>query len=258
MAKQLVKPNPNIPCKPGWCLQYVREAFGIYPGVYPSATAGWANAQYKHPGELPPRGVWTPVWFYMKDEPLGHVVLSAPDGSIYSTSDPSTVPHHHPNLADLMGYYAYWGLPLTYLGWSEDIETVRVVEVKDTIEYSGEITPQPQEEDDMFNDDDRKLLTAVKEALIDGGKSMLYGASIQKLIDDIPRRTAFYPVIRDGVKVAWIQDTADGVTMLENLQDKVLPAMAEALKIDPATVRSAFEDAVKGSKLSVTIGGEDN
>ena len=127
---------------------------------------------------------------------------------------------------------------------------------------AGTITPAPKpdpvEEDDMFNDEDRRLLKAVKEALIDGGKSMLYGASIQKLIDDIPRRTAFFPVIRDGEKVAWIQDTANGVTMLEDLQDKVLPAMAEALKIDPATVRSAFEDAVKGSQLTVTIGGEDN
>ncbi|MFJ4287964.1 M23 family metallopeptidase [Paenarthrobacter nicotinovorans] len=126
-----------------------------------------------------------------------------------------------------------------------------------TIESTGNTKPI-QEEDDMFSDEDRKLLVAVKEALIDGGKSMLYGASIQKLIDDIPRRTAFFPVIRDGVKVAWIQDTADGVTMLENLQDKVLPAMAEALKIDPATVRTAFEDAVKGSQLTVTIGGEDH
>jgi hypothetical protein len=155
MTKQLRTPNPNIPCKPGWCLQYVREAFGIYPGVYPSATAGWANAQYKHPGELPPRGVWTPLWFFMEDEPLGHVVLSAPDGSLYSTSDPSTVPHHHSSLADLMGYYAYWGLPLTYLGWSEDIERVRVVETSDSIEYAGEITPTPTpvtEEVDFMTD----------------------------------------------------------------------------------------------------------
>lgn len=125
---------------------------------------------------------------------------------------------------------------------------------------AGDIKPAPQEaqeEDDMFSEDDRKLLKAVKEALIDGGKSMLYGASIQKLIDDIPRRVAFFPVIRDGQKVAWIQDTADGVTMVADLQDKVLPALAEALKIDPAAVREAFEEAVKGSQLTVTIGKEE-
>lgn len=142
MATQLINPNPNIPCKPGWCLQYVRETFGIKPGVYPSATAGWANAQYKHRDQNFP-DAWVPLWFFMKDEPLGHVVLRAPDGSIYSTSDLSTIPHHHPSLADLMGYYAYYGLPLTYLGWSEDIETVRVVDAGTSIEYAGEVTPAP-------------------------------------------------------------------------------------------------------------------
>lgn len=158
MATQLLTPNPNIPCKPGWCLQYVREAFGIKPGVYPSATAGWANAKYKHPGELPPLGVWTPAWFYMKDEPLGHVVVHAPDGSVYSTSDPSTVPHHHPSLDDLMAYYAYWGLPLTYLGWTEDIENVTVIDTgAASYGYDGEITT-PTEEDDMFTDEDRDRL----------------------------------------------------------------------------------------------------
>ncbi|WP_275779729.1 hypothetical protein [Paenarthrobacter sp. Y-19] len=152
MTKQLITPNPNIPCKPGWCLQYVRETFGIKPGVYPSATAGWVNAQYKHQDQNFPNA-WVPLWFFMKDEPLGHVVLRAPDGSIFSTSDPSTVPHHHPNLADLMAYYAYWGLPLTYLGWSEDIERVRVVEVSDSIEYAGEVTPAPS-----YTDDERVLV----------------------------------------------------------------------------------------------------
>ncbi|ALY09598.1 hypothetical protein SALGADO_73 [Arthrobacter phage Salgado] len=125
---QLITPNPNIWCEPGWCLQYVRETFGIPNGVYPTATSGWENAKFKHPGEYAPLGVWTPLWFYMSKVPAGHVVLQAPDGSIYSTSDPSNTPHHHPNLADLMAYYAYWGLPLTYLGWSEDIERVRVVQ----------------------------------------------------------------------------------------------------------------------------------
>lgn len=143
MTRQLRTPNPHIPCKPGWCLQYVREAFGIYPGVYPSATSGWANAQYKHQDQTFPAGAWVPLWFFMANEPLGHVVLRAPDGSIYSTSDPSTIPHHHPNLADLMGYYAYYGLPLTYLGWSEDIENVRVVEVAGSLDHASAVKPAP-------------------------------------------------------------------------------------------------------------------
>lgn len=124
-----------------------------------------------------------------------------------------------------------------------------------SIESTGTTKPI-QEEDDMFSDEDRKLLTAVKEALIDGGKSMLYGASIQKLIDDVPRRVAEYPVLRNGKTVRWIQDTANGTTNTDVMINDVIPRLAEELKIDPATVRGAFEEAVKGAQLTVTIGKE--
>jgi len=122
---QLVIPNPNIACQPGWCLQYVRQTFGA-PVVEPTATAGWENAQYRHEDWNFPVGCWVPVWFSLKNEPAGHVALLAPDGTVYSTSDDSTIPHHHPSMADLIAYY--WRNPLTYLGWSEDISGVRVVE----------------------------------------------------------------------------------------------------------------------------------
>lgn len=45
--RQLITPNPNIKCYPGWCLMYVRQAFGL-AGLYPSATAGWNAARFKH------------------------------------------------------------------------------------------------------------------------------------------------------------------------------------------------------------------
>ena len=121
---QLVLPNPDIPCQPGWCLQYVRQTFGA-PIVEPTATAGWNNAEFKHTDTDFPAGCYVPVWFSLATEPAGHVALMCPDGSVYSTSDNSTVPHHHPSLDDLIAYY--WRNPLTYLGWSEDISNVRVV-----------------------------------------------------------------------------------------------------------------------------------
>jgi len=147
--RQIITPNPHIPCKPGWCLQYVRQTFGL-AGVYPSATAGWAASRTKHRDQNFPAGVWLPLWFFMEHEPLGHVVLRAPDGSIYSTSDLSTTPRHHPNLAHLMAHYAYWGLPLTYLGWTEDIEDVAVVDGSAGLAYAGTITPIQSEEDDFM------------------------------------------------------------------------------------------------------------
>jgi len=80
------------------------------------------------------------VWFSLAKEPAGHVALMAPDGSVYSTSDDSTVPHHHPSLQDLIAYY--WRNPLTYLGWSEDISGVRVVQGDGTINVQS-ITTTP-------------------------------------------------------------------------------------------------------------------
>ena len=129
--------------------------------------------------------------------------------------------------------------------------------------YWGCSDPNPymEDNDDMFNDEDRKLLRAVKEAIIDGGTSMLYGASIQNLIDDVPRRTANavagYPIKRDGKTVSWLQDSADGTSLAWSLQRQVLPAMAETLKIDPAALRDAFEQAVAGTSVTIAIGGTE-
>jgi hypothetical protein len=58
--KQIVTPNPNIPCQPGWCLQYVRQAFGL-PARHPTATAAWEASTSKHRGRDFPKGVWLPV-----------------------------------------------------------------------------------------------------------------------------------------------------------------------------------------------------
>lgn len=118
--RQLITPTPDIPCTAGWCLQYVRQAYGL-PARYGSATEAWDNSTSQHTGRDFPPGLWTPVWYAVAGEPLGHVVLLAPDGSVYSTSDLTTTPHHHPDLTDLENYYAYYGMALTYRGWTEDV-----------------------------------------------------------------------------------------------------------------------------------------
>lgn len=124
--KQLVTPNPDISCQPGWCLKYVADTYGGTPQVYPDATTAWNAAQFKHTDQNFP-GLAVPVWFSVKNVSEGHVALLMPDGSVYSTSDNSTTPHHHPSLQDLINYYANSN-PLTYLGWSEDICGLKVVE----------------------------------------------------------------------------------------------------------------------------------
>jgi hypothetical protein len=125
--RQYKIPNPNIPCTAGWCLQYVRQAFGL-PAKYPTADAAWEGSRFKHRDQAFPAGVWVPLWFDVRGVPAGHVVLRAPDGRIYSTTALGrTTATIHPNMADLMRVYAGAGLPLTYLGWTEDVAGFTVV-----------------------------------------------------------------------------------------------------------------------------------
>jgi hypothetical protein len=153
--EQLITPNPHIPCRPGWCLAYVNEAFGV-PKKYGGATAAWYGSATKHADRNFPAGCWVPVWYALANEPNGHVVLLAPDGSCYSTSDPSTTPHHHPSLADLEWYYAHYGMPLTYRGWTEDVEDTPVV-TSGGLSAQGDIT-LVQEDDMPITQDDANLI----------------------------------------------------------------------------------------------------
>ncbi len=122
--KQLKYPNIGTRTKDiGWCLWWVQEAFKT-THKYPRAIDEWNQNTYNHK-ELPPKGVWVPVFFTMQGVPAGHVAIAAPDGSIYSTSSPYSLnPIHHKNLVALNSYY---GGKLGYLGWSEDIGGQRLV-----------------------------------------------------------------------------------------------------------------------------------
>jgi hypothetical protein len=154
--RQLITPNPHIPCQPGWCLQYVRQAFNL-PAAYPTATAAWEASSSKHRDRKFPAGVWVPVWFSLANEPAGHVALMAPDGSVYSTSDLGTVPHQHLDLSDLMNYYARYGMTLTYLGWTEDVAGYPVL-TDGSIAAQGTITTS--EDDEMISAETQAWLKA--------------------------------------------------------------------------------------------------
>ena len=157
---QLVTPNPHIPCQPGWCLQYVRQAFGL-PARHPTATAAWEASSSKHRDRNFPPGVWHPVWFSLANEPAGHVALRSPNGKVYSTSDLGTVPHEHLDLSDLMNYYARYDMTLTYLGWTEDVAGYPVI-TDGGIAAQGTITPS--QEDDMAAEDVERIINEINTA----------------------------------------------------------------------------------------------
>lgn len=115
---QLKNPNLNVVGESDECLVYVREVFDV-AAKYPTATAGWENAQYKFPGEQPPTDVAVPVWFSWEAD--GHVAVSVPGKGFYSVSAQGDKV-----FATLQELESYIGC--TYLGWSEDIDGVRVAE----------------------------------------------------------------------------------------------------------------------------------
>lgn len=124
---QRITPNPYIPAKSGWCLQYVRQAFDL-PAAYPTATAAWNASKSQHRDRNYPKGVWFPVWWSIDGVPAGHVALVDPRGRVFSTSDLDPTPIHiHPNVADVENYYARHGLTLRYRGWTEDVAGYTVI-----------------------------------------------------------------------------------------------------------------------------------
>jgi LysM repeat protein len=118
--EQLKEPNLSVVGESGECLVYVREIFGV-AAKYPTATAAWENAEFKHEGDQPPTDVSVPVWFSY-NSPDGHVAVSS-GGKIYSTSaQGDKVFSSVQELVDWMHE------DFTYLGWSEDVDGVRVVQ----------------------------------------------------------------------------------------------------------------------------------
>jgi hypothetical protein len=157
---QAITPNPNIPCKPGWCLQYVRQTFGL-PAIHPTATAAWEASKTQHRDHNFPSNVWFAVWFALANEPAGHVALMSPDGTVYSTSDLGNTPHRHPDLTDLHNYYARYGMPLTYLGWTEDVQGIPVITNQGLAAMGDTITPQ---EDELSAQDVERIINEINTA----------------------------------------------------------------------------------------------
>lgn len=106
----------------GWCLLYVQTAF----------TTGWAGSnaweawtdhiKIKHLNRNIPSGMYVPIWFSGYGG-LGHVAIYK-DGQVWSS------PWHHKPTADVMSSITEVEriYHVTYVGWSEDIGGMQVVE----------------------------------------------------------------------------------------------------------------------------------
>ena len=241
--KQLITPNPDIPCKPGWCLQYVRETYGL-PARYGSASEAWEKSSSQHADWNFPEGVWIPVWFSIDTVPEGHVALKAPDGSVYSSSDLGDIPHHHASIGDLEAYYAYYGgMTLTYLGWTEDVASYPVVG-QDTIQV--EQAPTVKDEFDMASIDDLVAVITRPDVLDAIALAILHRECA--LIDPTGKtQETVTQTTTLGKKVNWaaynnarLLDTVtsieSGLQELHTVVNQLLPDGAHALPAAPSVV----------------------
>lgn len=152
--QQIITPNLTISYTGGWCLQAVQNAFGTaHP--YSSAMQDWLsgeNGHGNHDGELPPAGVYVPVYFSLGDEPRGHIAISMPNGWVASSTLPGVNKglYIHPSLAALISMYAKYNEGCHYLGWSEGVGNEAVVQFLPTTADPGGGQDVTQEQFDQY------------------------------------------------------------------------------------------------------------
>lgn len=122
---QLVQPDLTIVGKVGYCLEYARKMFHA-PAVEPTAWKAWEAAQYKHPDRNYPVDASELLWFsyWLDGVNFGHVVVNVPGQGLYSSPYKSGTTHAVlSSIAEVERLYG-----AKYVGWSEDISKVRVIE----------------------------------------------------------------------------------------------------------------------------------
>lgn len=139
--RQLISPNLDQKDSPGWCLRFTRNSFNKIASRWDYARQAWDNSPTKHTSALP-GDVSVPVWFDWwgtidgKYGNYGDVAIWVPGRGVFGT----------PLKKD--GFGNRWdasvearavaiGGKAKYLGWTEDVNGVRVVEP------SPVVPPQP-------------------------------------------------------------------------------------------------------------------
>lgn len=140
MAKQLIDPDVEISETAGMCLQYARRVFGL-PAVEDSAWEAWVNTRYKHKDKEFPQGIAVPVWFdwtgnikwsdgVWRTQRYGHAAVRTADGKIWSSPLSGKGRAWFASVDDLSRAF---GNGMKYVGWSEDISNVRIMEGRDEV-----------------------------------------------------------------------------------------------------------------------------
>jgi hypothetical protein len=129
--RQLVVPNLSVSGQIGWCLDYARRVFSAPAGIL-YASQSWQLTKQKHRNADFPTDVVVPIWFdyQLGGMNQGHVAIHVPGKGIYSSPwKAGTSSAVLRSVDELIRIYSSNGKnPMTFVGWSEDINGVRVVE----------------------------------------------------------------------------------------------------------------------------------
>lgn len=127
MFRQLRQPNLSVQGISNLCLVYARTVFGI-PFKYNYALEAWQNVKRRHENRSLPNVV-VPVWFSYTatidgiKRNWGHVAIWVPGAGIFSTTKQGVK-----KFGSVDEVAKYIGGGAIYLGWSEDINGVSVVD----------------------------------------------------------------------------------------------------------------------------------
>lgn len=151
--KQLIAPNLSTTDLPGWCLRFVGNAYNIKNRPHDRARKAWAAAVHKHsPSEPLPTDVPVIIhynWWGTIDgeyDNWGDIAISIPGKGIFGT--PKSGSGKGNRFDGSVEARRSWlggknpngtARPAEYIGWSEDVNGVRVSEIV----KSNEPAPQP-------------------------------------------------------------------------------------------------------------------
>ena len=146
--KQKVTPNVNVPGYSGGCLAYVDDGVNP-PQRQPTAQASWKYAvdtKVAHQGEESPMNVWVPVYYSINNGPwagYGHIAWFYSDGkrTVIYDSEFGCGARSGPYSGGV-DLFNYMGWQMSYLGWSEAVDGLRIVE--NVADNNSGSNPQPQ------------------------------------------------------------------------------------------------------------------
>lgn len=230
----------------GWCLAYVRTAFGT--NTASTAWLGWGATKHKHQNRNFPKGVYFPMWFSHyatyngKYDNWGHVVIAyihPNTGAMTLWSSPiSRKPYADTwkSIADVEKNYKS-----TFVGWSEDVCGTRVIQgvaMPYTDEQYNAVVRERDAERAKVNTLNTQVQTLSKQ-LTDNDKA--HKAELDKLHKSVTE-------LQD--KLGALELTVDANQRMINDQEKVIKIKDDEIKRLEAL---AGEEVTVGRAISVLV-----